>query len=149
RDAFTFSPAYYHFGQEVTNYLEFGLQNSRGFRALKVWLALRQNGREGYVKLISDDIRLSRWLAQRVNEHPELELFTQSLSIATFRYVPPELRGQSGAEVDARLNKLNQELLDRLQRSGEAFLSNAVVGGRYLLRPCIVNFHTNRSDLTA
>jgi glutamate/tyrosine decarboxylase-like PLP-dependent enzyme len=149
RDAFSFNPTYYHFGQEVTNYFDFGLQNSRGFRALKVWLALRQVGREGYAKMIGDDIRLSQWLAQQVEAHDELQLFSQRLSIATFRYVPPELRGQSGAEVDARLNKLNQDLLDRLQRSGEAFLSNAVVGGRYLLRPCIVNFHTNQADLTA
>jgi len=149
RDAFAYHPTYYHFGQEVTNYFDYGLQNSRGFRALKVWLALRQVGRAGYVKLIGDDIRLSQWLATQVEAHDELELFTRNLSITTFRYVPRDLRDKRDAETDAYLNTLNQELLDRSQRSGEAFVSNAVVGGRYALRPCIVNFHTTEADLRA
>lgn len=149
RDAFAYHPTYYHFGQEVTNYFDYGLQNSRGFRALKVWLALRQVGRAGYVKLIGDDIRLSQWLATQVEAHDELELFTRNLSITTFRYVPRDLRDKPDADTNAYLNTLNQELLDRSQRSGEAFVSNAVVGGRYALRPCIVNFHTTEADLRA
>jgi aromatic-L-amino-acid/L-tryptophan decarboxylase len=65
RNAFAYHPPYYHFGEEATNYVDFGPQNSRGFRALKVWLALRQVGREGYVRMIGDDIRLSRRLHER------------------------------------------------------------------------------------
>jgi aromatic-L-amino-acid/L-tryptophan decarboxylase len=151
RDAFAYHPPYYHFGQEATNYVDVGPQNSRGFRALKVWLALRHVGRAGYVKMIGDDIRLSQWLAARVAEHPELELFTQSLSITTFRYVPRELGADSGrsAEAEAYLDEVNRDLLERVQTSGEAFVSHAVVRGRYVLRPCIVNFHTSQGDLAA
>lgn len=146
RNAFAYHPPYYHFGQEATSYVDLGPQNSRGFRALKVWLALRQVGREGYVQMIGDDIRLSQWLAQRAEEHTELELCTQSLSITTFRYVPPRL--PQGPQREAHLDALNKELLDRIQRSGEAFVSHAIVGGRYVLRPCIVNFRTNQEHLS-
>src|ERR1700733_4239714 len=59
RAAFSYHPVYYHFGVEATNYFDLGPQNSRGFRALKVWLALQQVGREGYERMISDDIRLA------------------------------------------------------------------------------------------
>jgi glutamate/tyrosine decarboxylase-like PLP-dependent enzyme len=134
----------------TTSYVDLGPQNSRGFRALKVWLALRQVGAAGYRQMISDDIGLSNALADAVRAHPELELVTQALSITTFRYVPVDLRARVGeAAAEAHLDALNRALLDRLQRGGELFVSNAVVGGRYLLRACIVNFNTSRADVEA
>jgi glutamate/tyrosine decarboxylase-like PLP-dependent enzyme len=89
-------------------------------------------------------------MADAVDRHEQLQLTTQDLSITTFRYVPRDLRASIGQEpVEGYLNTLNRELLDRLQRSGEAFVSNAVLGGRYVLRACIVNFHTERGDVEA
>lgn len=150
RAAFSYHPAYYEFGEEATNYLDLGPQNSRGFRALKVWLALQHAGREGYARMIGDDIRLSKRLHAVVEEHPELQAVTQSLSITTFRFVPHDLRARAdGAGADAYLNELNQALLERIQRSGEAFVSNAVIEGRYVLRACMVNFHTREQDVEA
>jgi glutamate/tyrosine decarboxylase-like PLP-dependent enzyme len=150
RSAFAYHPPYYHFAENATNYVDYGLQNSRGFRALKVWLALRQAGAAGYRKMISDDIRLSKTMAQAIGRHAELQLMTQELSIATFRYVPPDLRAQlEDAAVEHHLDALNRELLDRLQRGGETFVSNAVVDGHYVLRACIVNFHTAAADVEA
>ena len=64
RNAFSYHPAYYHFDDQVVNYFDYGPQNSRGFRALKVWLALRQVGRAGYLKMIGDDMLLARHLHQ-------------------------------------------------------------------------------------
>jgi aromatic-L-amino-acid/L-tryptophan decarboxylase len=148
RDAFSYHPAYYHFGVEATNYFDLGPQNSRGFRALKVWLALQQVGREGYEQMIADDMRLSRSMLESVRQHPELEALTQGLSIATFRYVPTDL-DRADADVAEYLNGLNQELLTRLQQGGEAYLSNAVIGGKYALRACIVNFRTTLADVEA
>jgi glutamate/tyrosine decarboxylase-like PLP-dependent enzyme len=150
RAAFAYHPPYYHFEERATNYVDYGPQNSRGFRALKVWLALRQVGAAGYRKMIADDIRLSRTMAEAVGRHAELQLATQQLSITTFRFVPLDLRANMGEQaVERHLDALNRELLDRLQRGGEAFVSNAVVGGRYVLRACIVNFHTTRADVEA
>jgi len=150
RNAFSYHPAYYHFDEQVVNYLDYGPQNSRGFRALKVWLALRQLGRAGYLKMIGDDMLLARHLHQLLSRHPEFEATTQSLSITTFRYVPPDLRPQLGTEkVENYLNQLNQHLLTAVENSGEAFLSNAIVGGKFALRACIVNFHTSLGDIEA
>jgi glutamate/tyrosine decarboxylase-like PLP-dependent enzyme len=148
--AFSYHPSYYHFEQEVTNYFDYGPQNSRGFRALKVWLALRQVGLSGYLEMIGDDMRLARHLHALVDAHPDFEAMTQCLSITTFRYVPSDLRARRGAsKVEDYLHRLNQDLLTRVERSGEAFLSNAVVGGRFALRACIVNFRTSLADIEA
>lgn len=143
RAAFAYHPPYYHFDEAATNYFDHGPQNSRGFRALKVWLAFRHAGADGHRHLIAEDMRRSRLLAAAVTATDGLELMTQQLSITTFRYVPADLGSRRDEPaVAAWIDDLNRRLLDTLQRGGEAFVSNAVVAGRYLLRACIVNFHT-------
>src|ERR1017187_5986897 len=91
RNAFAYHPVYYHFGVEAINYVDLGPQNSRGFRALKVWLALQQVGRDGYVQMISDDIRLPRDLFTQPAHCPELQPLTQSLSISSNDSAPTEI----------------------------------------------------------
>lgn len=139
-------PVYYNFGNDDTedvNFYEYGLQNSRGFRALKVWINLQYAGRSGYEKLIGDDIKLSRLLYQLADKNNELEAVSQNLSITTFRYIPLE----TNKDDNSFLNKLNELLLNNLQQKGEAFLSNAVVKEKYCLRACIVNFRTAEKDM--
>ena len=149
-NTFSYKPPYYNFNEEAINYFDFGPQNSRGFRALKVWLALRQAGRAGYMKMIADDMLLARHLYTILAAHPEFEVLTQSLSITTFRYVPESLRSAIGTEqVESILNRINQELLNKLDQSGEAFISNAMIDGKYVLRACIVNFRTSLRDIEA
>ena len=150
RRAFAYHPPYYHFDEQATNFVDFGMQNSRGFRALKVWLALRQAGASGYRTLISADIRLSQAMAAAVERRSDLELVTQALSITTFRYVPtPFSTRRDEPAVAEYLDSLNRELLNAIQRGGEVFVSNAVVHGRFVLRACIVNFHTTLEDVEA
>ena len=149
RRAFWYHPPYYHFEEKGTNYVDFGPQNSRGFRALKVWLALRQAGASGYRRMIGEDIALSCAMADAVAAHPELELVTQDLSITTFRYVPADLRANGSQAARDYVDRLNRTLLDALQHGGEVFVSNAVISGRYVLRACIVNFHTALADVQA
>ncbi len=147
---FSHHPVYYQFGTEELNYHEFGPQNSRGFRALKVWLALRQVGRDGYVRLIADDIRLSERLRDNLEAHPAFEVLSQSLSITAFRYVPTDLAARRDeGTVGDYLDELNRELVEALQASGVAFVSNAMVGERYALRACIVNFNTGPEHVDA
>ena len=72
------------------------------------------------------------------------------MSITTFRFVPADLGARSREpRVQEYLNQLNQRLLETIQQGGEAFVSNAVIDGRYLLRACIVNFHTRLADVRA
>ncbi|MFN7985091.1 MAG: aminotransferase class V-fold PLP-dependent enzyme [Vicinamibacterales bacterium] len=148
RQAFSFHPPYYHFDEAVVNYFDLGPQNSRGFRALKVWMAIQQVGARGYRRMIADDMRIARRLADVVRSEPAFELLTSNLSIVTFRYVPPELRHRTREKpVERYLNALNQALLDASQKQGAVFVSNAVVRGMYLLRACVVNFHTSMADV--
>ncbi len=150
-EAFSYRPQYYKFhddAEAVTNFYEYGPQNSRGFRALKVWLALRHAGREGYVQMILDDIHLAQELFSAVQRYPDLQAFTRGLSITTFRYAPRDLkRGEQRAE--EYLNKLNNELLSRIQASGKAYPSNTVISGAFVLRVCITNFRTTLEDVLA
>ena len=148
-DAYSAHPVYYNFSNAESqphNYYEYGFQNSRGFRALKVWAALQHVGRDGYVKMIGHNIELAQLLFRLANQHPELEAMTQNLSITTLRFVPvgelPEIETNNEF-----LNKLNEALLNRLQRGGKVFLSNAVVRDKYCLRGCIVNFRTSEKDI--
>jgi glutamate/tyrosine decarboxylase-like PLP-dependent enzyme len=141
-DTFSYRPAYYELDEGTVNFYERGPQNSRGFRALKVWLAMRHAGRRGYTEAIAEDCRLARLLYQLCETDPELEARTCSLSISTFRYRPDGV----GAET---LDRLNQELLERVQHDGEAFISNAVVDRAYYLRACFVNFRTTEDDVRA
>jgi len=150
RNAFSYHAAYYHFDEQAVNYLDCGPQNSRGFRALKVWLALRQAGRAGCLGMIGDDILLAMHLHRLLANHSEFEATSQGLSITTFRYVPPDLRPELGSEkVETYLGQLNQNLLTAVEKSGAAFLSNAVIGSKFVLRACIVNFHTSLEDVEA
>jgi aromatic-L-amino-acid decarboxylase len=148
-DAFSFHPVYYNFngkgGEPVLNFHENGFQNSRGFRALKTWIQLQQAGRSGYIQMIGDDIRLAKTLYNLVKEQEELETVSHHLSIVNFRYIPAGFKNCLGA--DDYLNKLNEEILNRLQAGGEVFVSNAVIGNKYCLRACIVNFRTTEKDI--
>jgi glutamate/tyrosine decarboxylase-like PLP-dependent enzyme len=150
RSAFSYRPPYYHFEEHEVNFVDHGPQNTRGFRALKVWLALRHAGAAGYRQMIGDDMRLSRAMAAAVTATPELELLTQALSITTFRFVPADLRTRvAEPRVAEYLNALNQRVLEQIQSGGEVFVSNAVIDGRYVLRACIVNMNTRLADVQA
>jgi glutamate/tyrosine decarboxylase-like PLP-dependent enzyme len=100
--------------------------------------------------MIQDDITLAHYLYDLAIDHPELEAVTQHLSIATLRYVPRDLRASLGSKsTEDYLNHLNQRLLAAVEKSGEAFISNAVIEGKYVLRFCIVNFRASTCDIEA
>ncbi len=151
RDTFSYRPPYYHYpavGEEVVHFHEYGPQNSRCFRALKVWLALRRAGRVNYAAMIERNLRLAREMYRCVAADPEIEAVTQGLSVTTFRYVPAGLDPcADGAE--AYLNDLNTALVDRVQRGEQVFLSSAMVEERFVLRACITNFRTAEEDVRA
>jgi glutamate/tyrosine decarboxylase-like PLP-dependent enzyme len=121
---------------------------SRGFWALKVWVSLLAHGRAAYGRRISHDAALARYLGARAEESDEFELMTPvGLSITCFRYVPADLPG--GEEKEAYLDLLNNRLMTEIQLDGRVYCSNAVLGDRFCLRSCIVNYRTEAEDMDA
>jgi aromatic-L-amino-acid decarboxylase len=150
--SFDADPAYVHQDRERTgagvDLGRWGPQFSRGFWALKVWVSLLAHGRRAYGRRISHDAALARYLGERVAEHPRFELACPvGLSICCFRYVPAGL--PAGPEGESYLGLLNERLVTEIQLDGRVFVSNAVLGGRPVLRACIVNFRTEAEDLDA
>lgn len=122
-------------------FAERGLELSRGFKALKVWLSLKADGVDKMVRLIEQNVAQTRYLAGRVEQHPDLELLAPApLNITCFRYAPAGVP-------DTVLDTLNAELLIRLQERGIAMPSSTVLRGRYALRVANVNHRTRREDL--
>jgi len=145
RLAFTLTPEYLeHTTRGIPGsdlwFSDYGVQLSRGFRALKVWMSLKEHGIDAFGRLVRQNVEQARYLEKLVNEHEELELIVPaSLNIVCFRY-----RGSLTDPV--ALDALNKELLLRLHESGVAAPSYTVVHGKYALRTCITNHRSRRED---
>jgi aromatic-L-amino-acid/L-tryptophan decarboxylase len=146
RDAFALTPEYLEkttrgLASGALWFSEYGLQLSRGFRALKVWMSIKEHGLDRYGRLIDRNIDQAQELAALVRAEPHLELLAPvRTNIVCFRYNP-------GGLDTAALNALNQELLLRLHEGGVAIPSYTTLGDRYCLRAAIVNHRTTSADL--
>lgn len=136
----------YRSSDVAPNYFDLGLENSRRFRALKVWLVLAQMGKRGYLEQLQRDIDLAGALYRATEQAEDFEARSHHLGITTFRYLPQSLTA-SQRNSPQFLNQLNRTLLATLQEDGRAFLSDALVNGEYRLRACLINFRTTEADL--
>jgi aromatic-L-amino-acid decarboxylase len=126
-------------------FAERGVELSRGFKALKVWMGLKTHGRRGYARAIEKDVALAQFLEQEVGHRPDFEKLAPTvLSIANFRYQP---RDRNLSESD--LDRVNRKIVNRLVGEGSFFLAPTILKGRTALRVCIVNFRASEEDLTA
>jgi glutamate/tyrosine decarboxylase-like PLP-dependent enzyme len=124
-------------------YWDYGVELSRRFRALKVWLTLGYYGARRIAAAVSKDISLAAYLGELVSNADDFELLAPvELSICCFRYVPPHLKGN-----DDELNRINEQIMAAVQKGGDAYLSNATVNGKFALRACITNFRTTKADI--
>ncbi len=150
RDTFSLVPPYVRTepGKGIGNlpwFAEYGFQQTRGFRALKLWVTLAHAGITGLQKQIARQIALARYLEQRIEATPDLELRSKGkLSIVCFRYMPKELAGNEEA-----LNALNKTIMERMQANGTAFVTNTTLDGRFLLRACILHYGSTERDIDA
>jgi aromatic-L-amino-acid decarboxylase len=125
-------------------FAERGVELSRGFKALKVWMGWKTHGRRGYAQAIENDVRLAHFLAAAVDRRPDFERLAETvLSIANFRYRPRDTNLSDGD-----LDGINRRIVNRLVGDGSFFLAPTVLKGRTALRVCIVNFRTREEDLT-
>jgi aromatic-L-amino-acid decarboxylase len=148
RNAFSLVPPYLRTdpGKGIGNlpwFSEYGFQQTRGFRALKLWATLAHAGRSGLQQLIARQIALARYLEQRIEATPGFELRSRGkLSIVCFRVLPRELAGNEEA-----LDALNKKIMDQVQADGAAFLTNTTLNGRFALRACILHYGTTERDV--
>ena len=150
RETFSFVPDYLRteadrgFGG-LPWYSEYGIQQTRGFRALKLWMTLQHLGRDGVRDLVARHVTLAQRLAGLVDAAPDLERLGEvELSIVCFRCVPPRLRGN-----DRALDAFNKRVMEEVQASGAAFLTQTTLGDRFALRACVLHYATTESDLAA
>jgi glutamate/tyrosine decarboxylase-like PLP-dependent enzyme len=124
-------------------YWDYGVELSRRFRALKVWLTLSYYGAERIAEAVSSDIAMADYMGELVSRADDFELMAAvELSICCFRYVPPGVKPN-----DDELNRLNEQILTVVQKGGRAYISNANVNGKFALRACITNFRTTKRDV--
>jgi glutamate/tyrosine decarboxylase-like PLP-dependent enzyme len=146
RRAFSLTPEYLAHGGDrgliagSRWFSDYGVQLSRGFRALKVWMSLKEHGIQRYGRLILQNVHQARYLAELVDQTPQLQrLAPVPLNIVCFRYRADGLD-------DEALNRLNQEILIQMHESGVAAPSYTTLNGRYAIRVAIVNHRSRRED---
>lgn len=145
RDAFTMRPSYL---AETSRgviagglpFAERGLELTRSFRALKVWMSFKAHGVDVFARMIEQNVRQARYLAALIEAEPDLELVApMPLNIVCFRFAP------EGMDRDA-LNRVNEEILLRIQESGLAVPSATTIEGKFSLRVAITNHRSKRED---
>ena len=142
RRAFALVPEYLTTPEaDAVNYMDYGLQLGRRFRALKLWFVLRHFGAAGIRQRLRDHIGLAQEFAAWVAREPDWEILApHPLSVVCFRYAP---RGLD----EARLEALNAAIMHAVNATGEVFVSHTKIEGRYAIRLAIGNLRTQRSDV--
>lgn len=136
RRASTLSAEYLKTSEDdaVVNYMDYGVQLGRRFRALKMWYVFRYYGREGVVAMLRETLRLAQLLKSLIEADDDFEVAAPvPFSLVCFRHRSD--------------NEFNQRLLVEINSTGKAFLSHTVLNGQFVLRFAIGNFQTNESDV--
>lgn len=119
---------------------QYGLELSRGFRALKVWFCLKTYGMKAYQEMVEQNVAQAQYLGELINADARLELLAPVfLNVACFRF-------KGGIKDEARLNAINKEILLRVQESGVAAPSSTVMAGHFAIRAANVNNRSRRED---
>jgi glutamate/tyrosine decarboxylase-like PLP-dependent enzyme len=119
---------------------EYGFELSRGFRALKVWLSIKEHGIAKYGRLIKQNVDQVRYLADLIDRTPELErLAPAPLNIVCFRFKADQLD-------DHALNQLNRELVMNLHEQGIAVPTYTTLNGKFAIRVAHTNHRSRRED---
>lgn len=146
RRAFSLVPEYLRTSEDeaVRNYMDYGVQLGRRFRALKLWMVIRSFGHRGLAARLRQHIELAQEFASWVDADPDFErLAPVPFSTVCFRVRPRDLIEQ-GDEAETYLDKLNEAVLDAVNRSGEAYLSHTRLNGKLTLRIAIGNLRTTK-----
>ncbi|MFW6149739.1 MAG: pyridoxal phosphate-dependent decarboxylase family protein, partial [Atribacterota bacterium] len=160
RDTFFMHPAYLHVKpskspNEYVDLSDYSLQLSRQFRALKIWMSLKQYGTKKYERVINQNIHLAQYLEALVNESPDFQAITSAnLSIFCFRYIPkdlkqryPRMNHNKQKQINKYLNQLNQSIIEKMLKDSHILISSTILNDIFVLRVCIVNYRTTKQDI--
>lgn len=148
RRTFSLTPEYLEHGERGLNagrvwFSDYGLQLSRQFRALKVWMSIKEHGLDRFGRMIARNVEQANYLGEQIRREPQLELMAPiGLDIVCFRFNP-------GGLSDDALNSLNRAILVELQERGIAAPSYTTLDGRYCLRVAIANHRSTNADFDA
>jgi glutamate/tyrosine decarboxylase-like PLP-dependent enzyme len=138
------------------DFSDYGIQLSRQFRALKIWMSLKQYGVKKYQRLIDQNVFLAQYLDALVKESNDFEVVAPvGLSTVCFRYYPEELQQRyqkandhEKGRIEEYLNMLNRAIIEGMRADGRAVLSGTILGKKFVLRACIMNYRTRKQDIT-
>ena len=141
KDGWNVGVNYYNDRAGTVWFSDYGVQLSRGFRALKIWLSMKAHGIDKFSRLIQQNVHQARHLAKLVHQTHNLEnMAPVSLNIVCFRFNPGDLDEKA-------LNELNKELLLQMHEGGVAVTSYTTLNGKYALRACFINHRTRLEDI--
>ena len=117
---------------KVNDYCDWGVPLGRRFRSLKLWFVLRSFGTETLQEKLRNHIRMARELAERINQEGEFELMAPvTLNLVCFRHEP------KGIKDEKELNRINEALLNKINDTGQIYLTHTKLNGKYVLRMVI------------
>jgi aromatic-L-amino-acid decarboxylase len=123
---------------EIPNFADYSPELSRDFRGLRVWLPLKLHGADAFREALDEKLDLAEWLYEELRATSRFELpWKPDLTVVPFRYQP------SAGHAEA----FNRRLLERINASKRVFLSSTIIGGRFVLRACILSFRTHRDRI--
>jgi aromatic-L-amino-acid decarboxylase len=148
RDAFDITPEYLNEdrgGADVEfDFFRYGQMGTRRFNSLKLWMALKFMGRQGYAEVIDHQIELTKYLAERIDRLDNFERVGEvETAVVCFKLMPPSVKNSDGPAQD----RLQQRLQQTIERSGEAWITTTVLDGRRALRVNVNSFLTRRNHI--
>ena len=139
KKAFSLVPEYLKTNEPVTNQMDYGIQLGRRFRSLKLWFILRYFGREGIIERIRDHCRLAKLLESKVEMSENWELLAPvPFALVCFRANPKNVEN---------LDDLNEQIMNAVNESGEAYISHTKLNGKFTLRVSIGNIRVEERHI--
>ena len=132
--------------QAERNYMDYGIQLGRRFRALKAWMVIRSFGREGLATRIREHIRLARLFASWLDADSQFQVLAPvTMAVVCFR-IAPHVPGMT-PERDQEINSFNQRLVEAVNRTGKAYLTYTTLNGQLAMRLAVGNILTTERHL--
>jgi aromatic-L-amino-acid decarboxylase len=143
RQAFSLSAEYFDTSKDVAvNYMDYGIQQGRRFRALKPWFIMRYFGVEGLQNRIREHIRLAKLFSEWIESSDNFELCAPvDFGVVCFRAVLKNLKDEN------EINTFNERLINKINKTGKLFLSHTVLDGKFILRICISGLRTQEEHV--